>query len=262
MRIPKYWKCEAITLDLPEGPTTINCWGGSSVSEEDARQKAIEKGAKISNKIHGSHREFEDYESDIREEILQEISPDAVVTRNRYGSEVLNARTLMFLDIDYVRWSLLHIFNKPDVKAVGIARIRKLAPKYPRLSFRIYETYKGIRAIVRGNDLEAKSRAAQTMMKKFQCDGLYVFLCKKQNCYRARLTPKPFRIRLRKMRFQFPYDPASKPAMEQWLTEYNTKAQKYSTCRFLEEVGHCPADEELVTFHDQKTRALENHPLA
>lgn len=262
MRIPKYWKLEQITLDLPDGPTTINCWGGSSISEEDARQNAQEKGRKILNKINGSYQEFNDYESDIREEILQEISLDAVVTRNRYGSEVLNARTMMFLDIDYVRWSLMHIFNKPDVKAAGIARIRKLAPKYPKLSFRIYETYKGIRAIVRGNDHEAKSRAAQTMMKKFQCDGLYVFLCKKQNCYRARLTPKPFRMRTKKMRFQYPYDPKLIPTMERWVTEYNEKSKKYSTCRFIEEVGQCMADEDLVVFHDQKTRALENHPLA
>jgi len=59
---------------------------------EDARGKASEKAQKIQRKIADEKHLFEDYEAEIPEELLQTIDDHLAITRNRYGTRVLNVR--------------------------------------------------------------------------------------------------------------------------------------------------------------------------
>src|SRR5690606_8392641 len=74
------------------------------------------------------------------------------------------------------------------------------------LGYRIYETHNGYRVIVTGREMAPADPAVQAMCRAMNCDALYVKLCLKQDCFRARLTPKPSRIRQRAIRLRFPYD--------------------------------------------------------
>ncbi len=264
MKIYRYWAQEKVRIQFSKETKEIACWGGSFISQEDASQDALKKGAWVQKRIQKSTKDVEEYEAAIREEILEEIEPSAIVTRNRYGAKVLNVEKLMFLDIDHISFSILKIFVQRDVKKEAIERIEKLAAiqKYSNLGFRIYETHKGIRAIVTGQTFEAKSPQAQAMMKEFGCDPLYIILCKKQNCFRARLTPKPYRIKMQKMKFIYPYNPTTDNEREKWLSNYDHASKDYGTCRFIKYVGKKDFESKVIKHHDWATDAFKAHPLA
>src|SRR6185369_17937518 len=95
MKIYKYWTVEKQKILIDGAEQEVTCYGGSNVSVEDARGKAREKAQKNQRKIAGERNLFEDYESEIREEILQTIDDHSVITRNRYGARVLNVEKLM-----------------------------------------------------------------------------------------------------------------------------------------------------------------------
>lgn len=265
MNIYRYWAQEKVKLQFKGETKEITCWGGSYSSEAEARTDALTRASWIQKKAQGLlPKRSEEYEAYIREEIIEEIEPAAVVTRNRYGSKVLNTAKLMFLDIDHAPFSWLKMFSKRDVKKEAVERIEKLAssPKYGNLGFRIYETHKGIRVIVTGENFEAKSAQAQDMMKEFGCDGLYILLCKKQNCFRARLNPKPYRIKMRGMKFIFPYEAGTDNERKSWLAGYEEASKGYSTCRLIKYVGKKNPECAVTKHHDWATDALKSQPLA
>ncbi len=142
MKLFKYWASEKQKVKVWGEEKEITCYGGSNVSLEDAAVKAKEKMEMLKRKIGGDRSVFRDYEVEIREEILRTVDEKSIITRNRYGAQVLNAESLMFLDIDKPKTSLGGLFKKSDPqrdKAMIFEQIRKTAanPKYQGLGFRI-----------------------------------------------------------------------------------------------------------------------------
>jgi hypothetical protein len=262
MKLYEFWSLQKGTILIDGQPQTIQCYGGSNVSMEDAAQKAVEKMKKIERKINGDQNAFEDYQVEIREEILQTIDEDAVITRNRYGAHVLNVERLLILDIDKPKTSLGDMFNRKDDKTKIFEMVRKLAAssQYQGLGFRLYETFQGARVIVTGRGFDPRSSATVKLMDDFNCDKLYTTLCQKQGCFRARLTPKPSRIKLRGYRVQFPRE--ADPKLEEWLASYEREIDRFSTCKFIEQIGGDPFVSEVIRLHDELSRAHSNFQLA
>src|SRR6185436_12732063 len=130
MKIYKYWTVEKQKILIDGAEQEVTCYGGSNVSVEDARGKAREKAQKIQRKIAGEKHIFEDYEAEIREELLQIIDDHSAITRNRYGARVLNTENLMFMDIDNPKATFAGLFKKQDPqsdKAKIFDLVRKLA---------------------------------------------------------------------------------------------------------------------------------------
>lgn len=258
MKTFKHWIIEKQTILIEGQKKEITCYGGSNVSVEDARRAALEKAEKVQRKIAGEKQLFEDYQVEIREEVLKTVGDHAVITRNRYGAQVLNVEKLMILDIDEPKpvGGLGGLFKKRDKrtrKADIFDMVRKLATtKYGQFGFRIYETFRGARVIVLGKDFDPRDSQTKTMMDEFNCDPLYTLLCQKQDCYRARLTPKPSRMRLRGYKVKFPRE-ANDSQFEQWLTEYENLSRNFSVCKLVEQVGAMQSIPDVVRLHDEIT---------
>jgi len=101
-------------------------------------------------------------------------------------------------------------------------------------------------------------------MEKMRCDPLYIRLCKGQECFRARLTPKPWRCGHHDNKIKYPMeDTKAVQQYERWKAEYNACQKRYATCRFL---GHFGSDRvhpevaQMIELHDFATRC--NDPLA
>lgn len=265
MKLFKFWTSVKVNILIEGEKREINVWGGSNVSVEDAKVHALEKVSLIQNKINGDHTAFSGYEADIREEILKIIDNKSIISRNRYGAQVLNVENLMILDIDKPKFELLGLFKRgpKDPKEKIYEMVRKFAasPKYNMLSFRLYETFQGARLIVLGRDFNPKEGTSQEMMRDFNTDPLYALLCVKQNCYRARLTPKPARIKIKRFRVHYPRD-AEDPNLAQWLKDYEYKSRDFSVCKFIEQIGASHSLSEAVRVHDEMTGASVNRPLA
>lgn len=294
MLIRKFWTDETRTLRTCGGADArFRFRAGSDVSQADADEKAealfraaeafLQKDGITPDDTREFHDElrriqgFEDdsgeYQRPICEEILREIDPRNVVTRNHYGAEVLNSTDTCFVDVDCVRWNFVRaiksIFSKYGVGEWAMETAAKLAadPKNADLGFRVYLTAAGARVIVAGDDLEPGSERVQRLFKAFNADKRYARLCDLQKCFRARLTPKPSRLRVRRPSklgkcVPFPYATESdRLEAKVWIDDYNDRAEHYAVCRFLKAFGR-PVNDAIVDFHDSATRADERKSLA
>ncbi len=259
----------------------------SAEAEANALRAMRERFRRRLDEIFGNRAENGAYERPICEEILRRIDTGNVVTRNRYGAEILNSETVCFLDIDddprgCLRGCLLDIillpflllgarFRRapaPDMRERDLlARLRRLTrePGTADLAFRLYRTAAGYRVIVNGAGLAPDSERFNLLVKRLHVDPLYAILCRKQRCFRARLTPKPHRLRQKQLLYpsaaRYPItDPALRAAVDAWLPAYTERCRRYAVCRFLGEVG-TPFRNPIVTLHDELTGALSNRPL-
>lgn len=140
-----------------------------------------------------------------REETLRELRDDdgtltAIVSRNRYGADVIGTDRLLIADVDVPRdrpvaRSLFRLFGgkkgkseDDGPKARALRLIQDFATTHPSLGVRAYETFAGFRVIVTGSGLEPRSAEAVALFEQLGTDQIYVHLCRKYNTCRARLT--------------------------------------------------------------------------
>lgn len=192
---------------MPNGgvPQPTRVYGYSNESPEEARRLADRLLADVQKRIDGGRVDWEYDSKPIREEIVRELSPQNIVTRNRYGAEVLNSENLVFVDIDGFRpvpllagLGLLLTGRRrpaPEEWALGLIRKAAARPEYASCLIRVYRTSAGFRLIVQGKGFTPGSPETRKLMRRFGADYLYATLCDAQKCFRARLTPKPYRIR-------------------------------------------------------------------
>lgn len=268
MKYNKFWVYQEGEAVLKTGKQKIRCLGGSNISLEDAANEARKKILMVEERIHGRKEVFEEYTVEIKEELIQEIDTRNIITRNYYGALILNSEKIMMMDIDHCPktfWELFGFKAKKTPKERIIERLEKLlAGSYKHLSMRVYETPKGIRCIVNNREFNADSQETEKILRDFHNDWLYVILCKKQNCFRARLTPKPYRCKVPKLKSRFPRSkPEDIAEYERWKTVYEEKIPKYSSCRFIKQINEDNGQfKEIIKIHDQISGALEKKPLA
>ena len=268
MKIPRYWATLEADLRIDGQVQRSRFTGGSDISGWHALEVAQEQAQAVQSRIdRNDGQRAEGYEVAIREEIVRELSPVAIVTRNRYGAEVLNCARLVMIDVDHAPgpgfWTSLFGGDTRSPKQRMLDRIREVANKHRdrSLSFRIYETHRGYRVLVTGRQHAPTDPLVQRWFKAMNCDALYAMLCVRQACYRARLTPKPSRIRLKAIRLRFPYEREMQEQLATWLPDYADRSQRYTVCHLIEVIGDGFVDE-VVRYHDERCCRGRDLPLA
>lgn len=149
------------------------------------------------------------------------------------------------------------------------ARIRRFSQSHPDWHLRVYETPNGLRVLVMHTTFGARDEAVQQFFAALDADPVYVRMCHNQHCFRARLSPKPWRIGIREhirpRPGYWPVKPEHLPARQRWIAAYETKAQNYAACRFLERLGSPdthPTADSLRIIHDELCRAESGLPIA
>jgi hypothetical protein len=227
------------------------------VSVEDAATRAQDRARGLAQRIlgdRGAARLYDYGDAPVPEPIVYDFRPQgtaAVVTRNSYGSLVLNTDELMFADV--------------DLEGGGsVDQIARVAGRYG-LSLRLYQTAAGFRAMVTNRRIPGGGGEAEAILNEFASDPLYMRLCRTQQSFRARLTPKPWRANLRKPPVKFPFeDRNAEAAFREWEGEYNAVIVRYATCRLIRTSGEevDPAFAPLIEYHDRETKASSSMPLA
>ncbi len=141
----------------------------------------------------------------------------------------------------------------------------EFARRHPDLGVRVYRTAAGLRVLVTGAGAPPSSDRARELLTELSSDPLYVELCATHDSYRARLTPKPFRVGARALAVSWPFaDDAALKAYEDWLSEYDGRASGHAVCRLVSASGPVPGPDEqrLVALHDARCRVGERLPLA
>ncbi|WP_051750023.1 hypothetical protein LG324_19120 [Phycicoccus jejuensis] len=137
--------------------------------------------------------------------------------------------------------------------------------RHPGLGVRVYRTAAGLRVVVTGAGLAPQSPEARALLMELESDPLYVELCATHASYRARLTPKPFRIGQAALTVPWPCrDDAEERRYLRWVDTYEAAVGEYAVCRLVSASGPVPGPDEqrLVELHDERTGVAERLPLA
>lgn len=267
MKFAKYWSEVSIAVDAAiYGTNKLSAWGASNEGAVHADTKAVERAEKLKQLISrgvDALREYEYWNGYIREEVLDEITNGdgrilAVLTRNSYGAIVLNTESVLFGDIDVVEpgilSKLLQVFGKAKKdKAFFVSKIEQYQKQNPMYTIKVYETFAGLRVVVTNQVFENYSDSAKAIFFALGADPLYVKLCEAQSCFRARLTPKPWRIKLDRPASRFPRQEQSEiNDFAGWVQNYEIASRSVSTVKLVSVFG---SDFE----HPDVARVLEVH---
>lgn len=282
MRVPTHWVCDEYQATDRNGRVvTRRAYGWSDVSDDDARRVAQQRAKRaVDYEIVGHSLETNEYGYGIdpaREELIDTLEiedqpePLAVVTRNRYGVLVLNTDVLLFADIDTPK-STEGIFSRLFGKKKALSpqqlilqTLQTWHAERRQHTFRIYQTFAGFRLMFTEGPHQSHTPATIALLRSLNSDPLYVRLCERQRCFRARLTPKPWRCGMRQPGIRFPYaSDAEEQKQRAWEDQYIRTTAGYATCRLIGTLGNAPIHPTLlplVELHDRYT-LNESKPLA
>lgn len=284
MKIPKYWARSIQSVQQPNGrPYLLVIWQWSDASVGEAQRKADDRVREIADKVRAGQQlnRYGYGQRPLREEIVQGVDNAAgrevaIVTRNIYGALVLNAANAMFIDIDFedkgastssgggFTWG----FGKraPSQEDRHVEHITSWASRFPDVSLRIYRTAAGLRCLITNQTFEPTRSDALDILRAFESDPLYVRLCQAQDCFRARLTPKPWRCNMAPPPWRYPwYNADVEIQYRVWERRYEQASRSYAVCRLVKQLGpqviH-PDVTPILTLHDRWTGVEDERTLA
>jgi hypothetical protein len=178
----------------------------------------------------------------------------------------------MFIDIDRegpavpepgLLSSVKLLFSKPapaPPEDPALEEMRRVAGRNG-LALRVYRTAAGYRAMVTNAAWDPAGRETQSLLEEFGADPLYIRLCRAQESFRARLTPKPWRCGAGLPYATFPFlDSQEERRFQQWESAYKAKCGPFATCTYLASLGAERVEAEfdaLIRYHDSETRSAE-----
>jgi hypothetical protein len=276
MRIPRHWAKASYTgTDSRGQPLTRSAWGWSLDDPVRAREDAASKARRVFDLLLNGARPgpYEYTDQPLREEIVNTVRQGdrdiAVVTRNRYGALVLNAASVLFVDVDYPRiraqglWDAVALLFSRSRREQRQAAIRELTRKsvrdwsqhHGRHAFRVYRTCAGLRLLFVDSLYEPKAEETRRILDELGSDPLYRTLTLKQECFRARLTPKPWRCGSPRPPNQYPWqDQRAEQRYRDWQGRYEQAAAAYRVCELVETCGAPAPNEEIaavLALHDE-----------
>ena len=169
--------------------------------------------------------------------------------------------------------------------------IKKRIVNHPTECFRLYQTPAGFRIIATHDVVSPSDNVVEDWFAYFHADTNYVRLCQVQQCFRARITAKPWRmseVENKKLAkdipakdFWFGSDNTDVDnsieqrqdelkARKQWIVDYDRFTQGYRACHYVEsfagrEASHqlqSVAIKALVDWHDRACRVDKALPMA
>lgn len=280
MLIPRHWAKATGSADDPAGKRfALRIWGWSdrdiAGAATLARRRLSEAVARVARGGVSDQAYFYG-RAPLREEIIRTVaSPDtAMVTRNRYGALVLNTARVPFIDVDLPEGGnggggfLKSLFGgrKAGVGEATLNKVREACARHSKTTFRIYRTAAGFRVLATDLLIRPESQQALDLLNDFGADPFFAKLCKLQSSFRARLTPKPWRIDCPLPPGGHPRtDPEAERKFAEWLGGYEEKSRGRAVCEFVESRGPGRVIEEVAPIlddHDAACGAKTGLPLA
>jgi hypothetical protein len=149
------------------------------------------------------------------------------------------------------------------------ARVERFLSGHPDWYVRLYRTPAGLRVLVLSQTFDPSDPRVTEFFQALGTDPIYVRMCQRQHCFRARVSPKPWRIgighHLKPRPGVWPVDPERLPARQAWIDRYDRAAEGYASCQFIAALGSGrvdPAAADVQRLHDELSRANRSLPIA
>ncbi|MCM2372218.1 hypothetical protein [Aporhodopirellula aestuarii] len=164
-------------------------------------------------------------------------------------------------------WAIDRIQGSP--KQAALKRIERAAAQHRGWSMRLYETPRGWRILVSHDTFDPRSDEVRAFFQSIGADPIYVRMCFNQNCFRARLSPKPWRIgiddHLKPRPGVWPVSAERLPDRMRWVNDYQQKSKGYASCRYVTTLGNavpCSTAREIIRLHDEMSSAMSEKSIA
>lgn len=148
-------------------------------------------------------------------------------------------------------------------------RIYQFSKKHPDWHLRLYRTPAGYRVLVMHKTFDPNTEETLDFFTALKSDPLYILMCQNQCCFRARVSPKPWRIGLGQHIKPRPgVWPVNSDRMQErikWIEAYEKASHKYASCRFEEKIGSnivSSKAEYVRSIHDKYCNASSHWPMA
>jgi hypothetical protein len=177
----------------------------------------------------------------------------------------LSAITLPFLIADWIRRGYIRLKGGGERFAMG--KVDRFVQRHKNWSLRVYRTPAGLRLLAAHRKFSPSDPKVSASFEALGSDPMYRMMCLKQQCFRARVSPKPWRIGLGKhiRPGAWPLKPEHLPARREWITRYEDAATGFSSCSYVETKGVGLVDPSVATvieWHDELCRAKAGLPIA
>lgn len=156
-----------------------------------------------------------------------------------------------------------------ELEKTALTKIENFSNANPDWHMRVYKTPMGFRVLVMHAIFQAHSEEVINFFKSIGVDDIYQKMCFNQNCFRARVSAKPWRIgiaeHLRPRPGVWPVNPDKLMQRQAWVKIYEETAEKFAACRFLTEFGsgkNHPKAEQIRALHDDLCKSLTDLPIA
>lgn len=280
MHIPSEWILVRGYFEDGGHPFDVWGWGEDKAEAQDCGEKRVQSVLeRFKSGLIDPYRRY-GYalgRTPIREEILHRDDADCalderfIVTRNHYGAQVMNAAGLVILDVDQKSdgaGSFLSRLFGGGGDPLG-KQLETLTGQLQRMNlgnWRVYRTAAGLRAINTSRMMRPGGADATKAMNATDTDPLYMKLCRAQLCFRARLTPKPWRIGMSGRPGTFLTEQGDmETRRDDWLNQYQARSLGHAVARFERTIGSDEMPDRIasmVDYHDRATSASSDLPLA
>ncbi len=152
---------------------------------------------------------------------------------------------------------------------IARGRVAAFLRQHPDWHVRVYRTPAGLRLLALHRLFDPREPEVKACFDALGVDPMYAQMCFNQNCFRARISPKPWRIGLPRLRppYSAAWRPehADLPARREWIAAYESEAEEYAACRYVETLGSAhadPAAEAVQYLHDAFCRVDQDLKIA
>jgi len=288
MRAGRYWAREDIAPVAPDGTTYPRSFRApSDVSRQDAKRNAQILAEEYAKEVERGRVPDWSYEYERRskpEPVVQSIDHEGervgLITVNAYGARVLNCPRVTFIDVDAPEprrpgfFARLFGGGKRDAPADSpleacLQRLHAQCRANPSspvgAGVRVYRTAGGLRYLLTRATLDPSGGDLGEHFEPLRADPRYTTLCAAQRCFRARLTPKPSRLRCGWPPVKFHAEHEPTPELKDWERRYTEESAGHAVCELLETHGSPPEHPHILAvqaLHDELTGVGSGLPLA
>ena len=150
-----------------------------------------------------------------------------------------------------------------------LARLEAFTTAHPDWHLRLYRTPAGFRVLVMHDVFAPSEERVADCFRRLGADAIYARMCRNQNCFRARVSAKPWRIKVWDHilpKGVWPIQPAFAGKRSAWVSRYERAAKDYAACEFIGALGDAarvhPSALAVQAVHDELSRAASGLPMA
>lgn len=149
-----------------------------------------------------------------------------------------------------------------------LEKVSQHAKANPAYHWRVYRTPHGMRLMATHALFEPGSKEVEECFRYFDADPLYASMCRLQKCFRARVSPKPWRMHnmmAMEPRQVWPLEGDDLSRRCRWVEDYEKASLDYAACRYIKSIGrgHTARQvRETIALHDELSGAESGKPIA